>query len=155
MRKIIRLSVLASLLIGASAFAQQPTWNDTQKEVWAMIEQSWVDDAAENGKWPSAYLHDNYSGWSDDAAAPRDKAATISSSRFGDENSNTLRYEISPEAISIANNTAVVHYNVSLVTENHEGKRDSSVGRITEILVRDGKSWKWLGGVSYEPKLNK
>ncbi|NNE60831.1 MAG: SnoaL-like domain-containing protein [Woeseia sp.] len=124
-------------------------------EVWSLVEQSWVDDVAENGKWPAAYVHDNYSAWGDDTAAPRGKDSAISWSRFADENGNTLKYELAPEAIAVANDTAVVHYNVSMVTENHEGKRSSSVGRITEVLIRDGRGWKWLGGVSYEPKLNK
>lgn len=154
MKQLIQLNLLVLVLFATNAFAQQAMWSDTQKEVWALVEQSWVDDVAENGKWPSAYLHANYSAWSDDTAAPRGSASTIKWSRYGDENSTTLQYEVSPEAISIAGGTAVVHYNVTLVTENHEGKRDSSVGRITEILVRDGNSWKWLGGVSYEPKLN-
>lgn len=154
MKQLMQLNLLVLVLFAVNAFAQQATWNDPQKEVWALVEQSWVDDVAENGKWPADYLHANYSAWSDDTAAPRGSASSIKWSRYSDENSTTLQYEVSPEAIAIAGGTAVVHYNVTLVTENHEGKRNSSVGRITEILVRDGKSWKWLGGVSYEPKLN-
>lgn len=141
-------------LFAISANAQAPSWNNTQKEVWALVEQSWVDDVAENGKWPADYVHENYSAWADDTAAPRGRDSSISWSRFADENGNTLKYELSPEAIAVAGDTAVVHYHVTLVTENHEGKRDNSVGRITEILIRDGRTWKWLGGVSYEPKLN-
>ena len=63
-------------------------------------------------------------------------------------------YEVSPEAIAVEGDTAVVHYNVTTVSEDKDGKRTPNIGRITEVLVRSGRSWKWLAGVNYEPKLN-
>ena len=70
------------------------------------------------------------------------------------ESNDILMYEVSPEAIVVEKDTAVVHYNVTTVTKDSAGKRTRSVGRITEVLVRNGRSWKWLAGVDYEPKLN-
>ena len=63
MKVIIRLGAIAACLFAVSAFAQQPSWNDAQSEVWALVEQSWVDDVAENGKWPADYVHDKYVSW--------------------------------------------------------------------------------------------
>lgn len=154
MKVIIRLGAIAACLLAVSAFAQQPSWNDAQSEVWALVEQSWVDDVAENGKWPADYVHDKYVSWGDGTAAPRYKDSAIAWSRFGDESSQTLMYEVSPEAIAVEGDTAVVHYNVTTVSEDKDGKRTPNVGRITEVLVRSGRSWKWLAGVNYEPKLN-
>lgn len=154
MKVIIRLGAIAACLFAVSAFAQQPSWNDAQSEVWALVEQSWVDDVAENGKWPADYVHDKYVSWGDGIAAPRYKDSAIAWSRFGDESSQTLMYEVSPEAIAVEGDTAVVHYNVTTVSEDKDGKRTPNVGRITEVLVRSGRSWKWLAGVNYEPKLN-
>ena len=154
MKIIVRISAIAVCLFAISTNAQQPTWSSAQAEVWALVEQSWVDDAAENGKWPAEYIHDKYVTWGDSAAAPRYKDATLAWSRFGDESSDTLMYEVSPAAIVVEKDMAVVHYNVLTVTKDHAGKRSRSVGRITEILVRSGKSWKWISGVNYEPKLN-
>jgi hypothetical protein len=74
--------------------------------------------------------------------------------RFGYAGNETLMYEVSPAAIVIQKDTAVVHYNVTSVIKDSSGKQSQSVGRITEVLVRNGKSWKWLAGVDYEPKLN-
>lgn len=154
MKKILALGAIAACLFTVSANAQEPSWNDAQMEVWALVEQSWVDDVAENGKWPANYIHDNYVSWGDGDAAPRYKDSAIAWNRFGDESSNTLMYEVSPEAIAIVDGTAVVHYNVTTVTEDSKGERNASVGRITEVLVRVGRSWKWIAGVDYEPKLN-
>jgi len=155
MKKFV--TTLAALGLGLSAYtvgAQAPSWSDAQREVWKAVEQSWVDDVAENDKWPDAYTHESYVAWGDDVAAPRYRDSAIKWSRFGDKASDTLIYEISPAAITVARDTAVVYYNVQMVTANSEGERDQSVGRITEVLIRDGGQWKWLGGVSFEPKLN-
>lgn len=148
------LAAIVACLCSVSANAQQPSWNDAQMEVWKLIEQSWVDDVAENGKWPADYVHEYYTSWGDGDAAPSDKDSAIAWSRFGDENNDTLMYEVSPEAITVVGGTAVAHYNVTTVTENSKGERNRSVGRITEVLIRVGGSWKWLAGVDYEPKLN-
>lgn len=154
MKKIFALGAIAAGLFAVSVNAQEPSWNDAQTEVWSLVEQSWVDDVAENGKWPADYIHDNYVSWGDADAAPRYKDSAIAWNRFGDESNDTLMYEVSPEAIAIVDGTAVVHYNVTTVTENSKGERNASVGRITEVLVRVGRSWKWIAGVDYEPKLN-
>jgi hypothetical protein len=154
MKIFIRLGTIACCFLAVSANAQQPGWNAEQSEVWALIEQSWVDDVAENGKWPADYLLDNYVAWGEGTAAPRYKDAMIKWTRFGYAGNETLMYEVSPAAIVIQKDTAVVHYNVTSVIKDSSGKQSQSVGRITEVLVRNGKSWKWLAGVDFEPKLN-
>jgi hypothetical protein len=40
------------------------------------------------------------------------------------------------------------------VTKNADGKRERSVSRIAEVLVKDGKKWKFLAGSSFAPKMN-
>ena len=154
MKNSIGLGAIVACLWAVSVNAQEPSWNDAQSEVWALVEQSWVDDVAENGKWPADYIHEKYVAWGDGDAAPRYKDATIAWNRFGDESNDILMYEVSPEAIVVEKDTAVVHYNVTTVTKDSSGDREQNVGRITEVLVRDGRSWKWLAGVDYEPKLN-
>lgn len=155
MRTIIAtLAGVVVSLFALSAAAQSPSWTGAQTEVWEAVEQSWVDDVAENGKWPAEYVHDDYVAWGDDMAAPRYRDEAIAWSRFGDQSSETLIYEISPAAITVAGDTAIAYYHVTTVTESVEGKREQNVSRITEILVRDGDEWKWLGGVSFDPRLN-
>lgn len=154
MKIVIKLSAIAACFFAFSANAQQPSWNAAQSEVWALVQQSWVDDVAENGKWPADYVLDNYVAWGDSSGGARYKEAAIAWSRFGDESNDTLMYEVSPVAIAIEKDTAVVHYYVTTITKDSSGKRSRNVGRITEVLVRSGRTWKWLSGVNYEPKLN-
>ena len=154
MKNYIWLGAIVACLLAVSVNAQQASWNDAQKEVWGLVEQSWVDDVAENGKWPAAYIHDSYVSWGDSSAAPRYKDAVVAWSRFSDESNKTIMYEVIPAAIVIAGDTAVVHYHATTVTEDNKGERDQTVSRISEVLVRDGSSWKWITGVNYEPKLN-
>ncbi|MBT8098213.1 MAG: nuclear transport factor 2 family protein [Gammaproteobacteria bacterium] len=146
--------VAAAIFFACAANAQPPSWNAAQTEVWKAIEQSWVDDVAENGKWPKDYIHDAYVNWGDTSAAPQYADSAIKWNRFSDESSTVLMYEISPAAIVVVGDTAVAHYDLVSVTENYKGDRSREVGRITEILIRQGRNWKWLSGVNFQPKLN-
>ena len=154
MKTTIRLVAISACFIFVYANAQQPSWNEAQLEIWALIEQSWVDDVARNGKWPADYVHNNYVSWGDNLAAPRYRDSAIAWGKFAGESSNTLMYEISPAAIVVENDTAVVHYYATTVTENSSGQRNRNVSRIMETLIREGRGWKWLASVSYEPNLN-
>lgn len=152
--KLRKLFFVGLIAIGFSAHAQQPSWNDSQMEVWKIVELSWVDDAAENGKWPKDYVHDKYVAWGADSGGPSYKDSSIKWSRFGDENNDTLIYEVSPAAITVEGNTAVVNYYATTVSKNAEGKHNRSVSRISEVLIKEGRKWVFLAGSSFEPKMN-
>lgn len=150
----LRLATLFALAIAFSTNAQQPTWNDSQMEVWSIVEQTWVDDAAENGDWPDKYVHDKYVTWGADSGGPVYKDASIKWSRFGDEGTDTLIYEISPAAITVEGSTAVVNYYATTVTKTADGGRERSVVRISEVLVKDGNKWLFLAGSNFAPEMN-
>jgi hypothetical protein len=123
-------------------------------EVWDIVQKSWVDDAAENGNWPKDYVHENYVSWGADSGGPSYKASTIKWSRYSDESSSTLIYENSPASITVVGDTAVVNYYSTTVMTDSEAKRERSVTRISEVLIRDGKKWMFLSGSNFEPKMN-
>ena len=143
MKTIIRLVAVAACFIFVYANAQQPSWNEAQSEIWALVEQSWVDDVARNGKWPADYVHDNYVSWGDNLAAPRYRDSAIAWGQFAGESSDTLMYEVSPAAIVVENDTAVVHYYATTVTENSSGERNRhpiiTCGR-RQIIRKFGKN---------------
>lgn len=148
------LLTLFTVTITFSAYAQQPSWTDAQMEVWKLVEQSWVDDAAENGNWPDNYIHDKYVTWGADSGGPVYKDASIKWSRFGDKDTDTLIYEISPAAITVEGSTAVVNYYATTVTKTANDSRERSVVRISEVLVKDGNKWLFLAGSSFAPAMN-
>lgn len=145
---------LFTLTIAFSTNAQQPTWNDSQMEIWSIVEQSWVDDAEENGNWPANYVHDKYVAWAANSGGPLYKDASIKWSRFGDKDTDTLIYEISPAAITVEGSTAVVNYYATTVTKMADDSRERSVIRISEVLVKDGSKWVFLAGSNFAPAMN-
>ena len=54
-----------------------------------------------------------------------------------------------PVSIVVTGNLAVVHYRYTMARENYRKEREMVSGRYTDILLKDGGSWKfisWSGG---------
>ncbi len=152
--RILVASAVLALGFGASqaAIAQAPTWSTEQTAVWKVVEQSWVDDVAQNGKWPSTYVDDNVVSWGADTPSPQYKASMEKWNRFNNSQSKTLQYEVSPLAIAISGNTAVVNYTALQVTQRATDKPEREATGIVETLVRDGKGWKFLSTTGFDMK---
>ena len=134
--------VALCLLVGVS-YADM---NEAQQSVWEVIEQSWADEVAKNGKWPADYVHDEVVNWGEEWPTPRRKASMMKWSRFADESErNTLIYELFPAAIVVVGDTAVVNYNVVTISEDAKKERERESTGLVETLVRDGNTWKFLG----------
>ncbi len=147
---------LVTLAIGfgltGAAEAQAPTWNAEQTAVWKVVSQSWADEAAQNGKWPGSYVDDNVISWSQENPMPSYKDSLIKWSRFNESQYKTIHYDISPAAIAIKGDTAVVNYVAINVSQRGTDKPDRDVNAIIETLVRDGNGWKFLSTSSFNLK---
>ena len=154
MKRMISLSLAVTVLVSQGAQGQLPSWDAAQRAVWAFVEQSWVDDAAENGRWPTEYVHDKVVDWGDSQPAPRGIERLTEWTRFEDQGNETLYYEITPAAIVVEDNTAVVHYHLITVTENHAGERETSVLGLIETLIRQNGAWRYISLSAFEPKFN-
>lgn len=147
---------LAILAIGfgfaGTASGQAPTWSAEQTAVWNVVSQSWADEAAQNGKWPGAYVDDHVISWSQENPMPIYKDSLVKWSRFNESQYKTVHYDISPAAIAIRGNTAVVNYVATNVSQRGTEKPDRDVNAIIETLVRDGSSWKFLSSSSWSLK---
>jgi len=152
----IRCFLLVVLALGCAhgAFAQLPSWNAEQTAVWQIVQNSWVDDVAENGRWPANYVHDNFVIWSNDLPVPRAKDQYIRTTQFLDAGTTILFYDIAPAAIVVENDTAVVHYHAIYVTEDEKAERERSVDQIVEVLVRENGSWKYLSVFAFSTTPN-
>ena len=154
MKRLIALGLTLVALVSHGAYAQLPSWDAAQQAVWDFVERSWVDDAAENGRWPSEYVHDKVVDWGDAQPAPRDRQGITEWTRFEDLGNETLYYEITPAAIVVEDDTAVVHYHLMIVTENHAGDRETSVSGLIETLIRQNGQWRYISLSGFEPKFN-
>ncbi len=142
-------AIIALTCIAKPVHAQ--SWSAEQLEVWTFIQSQWDATMKKDMTWPDRMLHDRFLGWDNDVPAPRNKASTQKWSRYDMENSTTLVQELSPLGIVVVGNTAVAHYAYSVAAEDREGERSTTHGRYTDILLKDGNTWRfiaWHGGAT-------
>ena len=153
----MRSHPLTAALVGATCVMlftsslKAQTWSPEQREVWAVVEDSWQAIAAKDHTWVDRLVHPKGRVWSNNYPMPRDHSSQGKWERYGAENSRTLVLELSPVAIVVQGNTAVAHYYYSQAMEDRKGDRKTEHGRYTDVLVRDGGQWKflaWSGGES-------
>lgn len=150
MKLLASIAVPALLAAAAPAAAQMPTWSAEQTAVWNVVSQSWADEAARNGRWPSAYFHDRGVAWDSGYPFPRTKTSLERWVTFDGGQTQMLQYEISPVAITVAGNTAVVNYTGLTVSQRAQDKPDRERFGVSETLVRDGGTWKFLSSTGFE-----
>ena len=122
---------------------------DDEASVWSFIQEQWQASADKDMAAFEATLHDRLMSWSMQVPTPRDKAATMKWQRYSTENSTELVRELVPLGIIVEGNVAVAHYIYSVASENRDGERETTHGRYTDVLVRDGDGWMflaWQGG---------
>lgn len=156
-RKLIAFAMAGALMIGhpLPASAQAPTWSAEQQAVWEVINRSWSDEIARNGRWPGQYVHQNVVSWGPEWPMPRYRDSVERWSRWYDTQSRVVQHEISPTAITVSGSTAVVHYTAVAMRQREvargearpEPKREAY--GIVETLVRDGPSWRFLSSTSF------
>ena len=135
--------------------AQAPTWSAEQQSVWAVIEQSWKDETARNGKWPGSYTDPNMMAWGPEWPMPRNAASMERWTRFQDKQGKSLEYEIQPMAIAISGNTAVVNYASVNMWQREvprgetQPKPERETYALSETLVRTAGGWKMLSSTGF------
>ena len=138
-----------TILLALPNLAWAQSWSSEQKEVWDTIRSQWDASMKKDASWVDTFLHDSFQGWALQNPAPRDKAATAKWERYTSKNSTTHVQEQFPLSIVVVGDTAVAHYLWSSASEDDEGKKETTHGRYTDILVKSGGTWKfiaWQGG---------
>lgn len=142
-------AALFVLAMAPTASAQMPSWSAEQTDAWKVVQQSWADDVAQNGKWPANYADPQMVVWSAEFAAPRGKDSAIRWTKFGTTQGKVIQYELSPQSISLSGDTAVVTYALTIVTQRGTDKPDWGKEGIAETLVRTTTGWKFLSSISF------
>ena len=154
MRKAVLLVSLIALVLPVTAAAQD--WSAEQTEVWNTILAQWEASKAKDLTWVERSLHPSFLGWTDEIPMPRDKASVDKWFRYGSENSQGLMQELYPAGIVVVGSMAVAHYYYSTAAEDRDGKRKTTHGRYTDVLINQNGKWMfiaWRGGD--DPRLNK
>jgi len=154
MRKAALLVSLIALVLPVTAAAQD--WSAEQTEVWDTILAQWEASKAKDLTWPERVLHPSFVGWTDENPMPNKKASVDEWTRYSSENSQVLMQELYPAGIVVVGSTAVAHYYYSTAAEDRDGKRKTTHGRYTDVLINQDGNWifiAWRGGE--DPRLNK
>jgi hypothetical protein len=143
MKKLNTLFVLAMLmLISTIGYAQK--WDAKQSEVWGVVLASYVAIDKGDAGWTDEFVMKNAMVWGGSAPMPRGHDSVKRWNVYSMPLSKTLVSEYSPTAIVVHESTAVAHYYYSNGAKNTEGKHKTTHGKCTDILVKDGKSWKFI-----------
>ena len=142
-------AALLTMATAQVASAQMPTWSAEQTDAWKVVQQSWADDVAQNGKWPANYADPQMVVWSGEFAAPRGKDSAVRWTKFQTTQGKVIQYELSPQSISLSGDTAVVTYALTIVTQRGTDKPDWGKEAIVETLVRTTTGWKFLSSTSF------
>ena len=148
-RRIQGVLWVLTILLVLPNLSRAQSWSSEQKEVWTTIQNQWDASMKKDASWVDTFLQDSFQGWTMENPAPRDKAATAKWYRHTSKNSTTHVQELFPLKIVVEGNTAVAHYLWSSASEDDKGKKETTHGRYTDILVKSGGSWKfiaWQGG---------
>lgn len=151
MNEMRRVLLSAAILLTSSAYAQAPNWSDAQVAIWAVVKQSWQDDAAENGRWPGAYASENFVAWGESTPMPRNLETYTAWERATEEVGDTVWHEITPLAIAIQGDTAVVMYSLLIGEEDDKGERNLNALNLVEVLNREGRNWKYVATANFSP----
>jgi hypothetical protein len=147
--RIFSLATVSLLLCVCAAAASAQAASQDQQDIWKVEQQQWKMSAAKDTGWIDTLVHPNLRYWETGAPMPRDKASIKQWSRYENESSTVLEFELIPISTTITGNVAVVQYYYLMARENYKKERESSTGHYTDVLMKEGGHWQfiaWAGG---------
>jgi len=141
--KIIVSLAFGLLAISATA-ANAQTWSKEQAGVWQVVLDSYKDIDAQDANWSGKWVFPDAMVWGNDYPMPRnrDNVKRWDTYNFAGMKNHVAEY--SPAAIVVHGSTAVAHYYYSNANEDRKGKHETTHGRCTDVLAKDGGSWKFI-----------
>jgi hypothetical protein len=150
---------LLCLLLGfatSGAFGQE--WTKAQKEVWQVVDDSWMKWTTGDIEAYTTFLHEKYQGWSKDSSLPMTKEMVKKSMQEMMKSSKLGYYEINPARITVTENAAVVDYFFYFkvtYTEAEVKELQEWYGTNVEFYVKEGDKWLLLGDFTISNKVQK
>jgi ketosteroid isomerase-like protein len=143
--KISIILIALSFIVFTTVPVAAQKWSDKQLEVWKNVETYWDLANKQDLEGFLSYFHEDYIGWSKVSSFTGNKASVRKWMTESFKDSKVLVSELSPQAIQIFDDVAIVHYYYAQMTENKEGKRSNVKGRWTDILTKQGNKWVLIG----------
>jgi hypothetical protein len=138
-------AMLAGLLVMAGmACAQGPQWSAEQAGVWKVVQESWQKDQRKDLSWMDNQIRAGASMWDSRSSTPVSAAENRRWVDHYNKHSTMLIHQVTPLAISVDADAALVHYAWSAVYQTDDD-RDHERGRCSDTLVRRNGNWEFLG----------
>jgi Domain of unknown function (DUF4440) len=137
--------LLALFLAAVAGAASAQSWNPEQQEIWKLEELQWKMSMDKDITWIDKMCHPNISVWENGRPAPQNRASITRWSRYSNASSTILEQEIFPISATITGNVAVVQYTYAQVREDYKKDRETVTGRWTDILIKEGGRWMFIG----------
>ncbi len=119
-------------------------WSVEQKDVWQHVKMYTSSIMKGDVEGFLKYFHKNFLGWNYNQLLPVDKA-TIKDELLHLQKREIASYNITPVAINIFNDVAIVHYYYSVAYKEIDGKKKAKKGRNTDILLKQKVKWVLIG----------
>lgn len=142
----VALGLVLGLAAGPAIAAGN--WNAAQQEVWAAEEMMWQLMNTDNVDGFLALIHKDYIGWSYEAPVPYGKESTRKWMKYWIPQRKMLIYDLSPVAIAVFGNFAIVDYYYSMIVEigkDDDTKKKEYNGRWVDIFMKEGGKWMLIG----------
>jgi ketosteroid isomerase-like protein len=142
-------TILAGIFLLTSGNAVAQNSADDHAAVWAAVEAIWTAEQSGDAGWVEDMLSADFMGWPNNSPAPRSKSSVRMWNRFDQDQTSGITHELYPLSIVVHGDMAIVHYLYTNAVRTRDKKTNVSSGRYTDVLVRDGETWKfisWHGG---------
>ena len=150
MTLIYRLgAVLMTILLMSPAVGFAQDSGGDEAAVWAAVEAIWTAEERGDNDQVDDMISGAFMGWSNSAPAPRGKNSTSMWREFNNDQQKGLAHELYPLSIVVHGDMAVAHYLYTNAIQKRDKTTETANGRYTDVLIRDGNSWKfiaWHGG---------
>lgn len=150
LRTIILTFILFSCAQAYSAAADTDNRRDTVKEeIWALEEAYFANLYKADYEGVLALVHSQFLGWPGAVPQPIDKEGSARFMKQLIPKPTSCTFTIERAGIRMLGEVALTQYTINVnCSDNGVTKTQSS--RITHTWVKEGASWKLLGGMSYD-----
>ncbi|MEN8193730.1 MAG: nuclear transport factor 2 family protein [Bacteroidota bacterium] len=111
-----------------------------QREVWENVQNYTKLIMKNDVKKFLDYFHNNYSGWNYYDLLPV-KKSDVKNELWHLSRREITSYKITPVAINVFKEVAVIHYYYSVVYKDKDGNDKTKSGRNTDVLLKQKNKW--------------
>jgi ketosteroid isomerase-like protein len=146
MKKPVLIALLALLVAALPTKSQAgDRWSAEQKDLWSAIESCTKLAVEKNASGVVDCYHSDFSGWLYSDPVPRGKAYQETIGKYLINVETVMAWELRPIDIKVYGNVGFAHYFLVFVVKDAEGKHRVDTARWTDIMLKEGGKWRWIG----------